>query len=94
MRISITNKADRVNYPELYAEAELLGNELRVQHASTPFADVDALSSWMHTTWKNPRIDIRTDDAGRVIRIGYGSKKFHRDSREYGELVILMINCI
>jgi hypothetical protein len=48
---------------------------LRAAHAAAPFADADAVSGWMHDTWRNPRLVITTDNEGRTITVQYRESK-------------------
>lgn len=91
MTIGYMINADKANHPDLHAETVQLVDQVKTAHSATPFADAWELSSWMHRTWKNPRLDIRTDANGRRMVIGYRTKNLLENSTAYSELTILTL---
>ncbi len=59
-----------------YAYARLIAEEVVAAHNAAPFADVDAVSSWLHRTYGNPRLKVVTNEAGSTITITYGVERF------------------
>jgi len=61
--------------PVLHADALAYAQAVIAQHAAVPFADVNAVSGWMHDAWNNPRLVIRTDAEGKSITVTYRERK-------------------